>query len=66
MRSCPPRAGQAFYYGIDTFCREPVLCPPDSDLKGEKAVKVVYPFYQYSMYEEYDPDHAQYYLPGSL
>lgn len=60
-----PRAGQAFYYGIDTFCREPVLCPPDSDSKGEKAVKVVYPFYQYSMYEEYDPDHAQYYLPGS-
>lgn len=58
-----PRAGQAFYYGIDTFCREPVLCP--SDPKGAKTVKVVYPFYQYGMYEEYDPDHAQYYLPGS-
>lgn len=60
-----PRAGQAFYYGVDTFCREPVLCPSDSDSKGEKAVKVVYPFYQYGMYEKYDPDHAEYYLPGS-
>ena len=60
-----PRAGQAFYYGIDTFCREPVLCPSDSDPKGEKAVKVVYPFYQYGMYEKYHPDHAEYYLPGS-
>lgn len=60
-----PRAGQAFYYGIHTFCREPVLYPPAFDSKGEKAVKVVYPFYQYGMYEEYDPDHAQYYLPGS-
>ena len=58
-----PRAGQAFYYGIDTFCREPVLCA--SDPKEEKTVKVVYPFYQYGMYEKYDPDHAQYYLPGS-
>ena len=58
-----PRAGQAFYYGIDTFCREPVLCP--SDPKGAKTVKVVYPFYQYGMYEKYDPDHAEYYLPGS-
>ena len=58
-----PRAGQAFYYGIDTFCREPVLC--SSDPKEAKTVKVVYPFYQYGMYEKYDPDHAEYYLPGS-
>ena len=35
-----PRAGQAFYYGIDTFCREPVLCP--SDPKEAKTVKVEY------------------------
>ena len=62
-----PRAGQAFYYGVDPFCREPVLDPSLTNSKDKDAVKVkvVYPFYQYGEYEEYDPDHAAYYLPGS-
>lgn len=31
----------------------------------EKIPKVIYPFYRYGEYDEYAPDHAQYYLPGS-
>ena len=37
----------------------------DSKDKDAAKAKVVYPFYQYGEYEEYDPDHAAYYLPGS-
>ena len=29
------------------------------------SIKFVYPFYQYGMYEEYEPSNAQYYIPGS-
>ena len=63
-----PRAGQAFYYGVDPFCREPVLAPLETDEKDKEAVKVkvVYPFYQYGEYGAYDPEHAEYYLPGVL
>ena len=62
-----PRAGQAFYYDVDPFDREPVLDPSVTDSKDKDAVKVkvVYPFYQYGEYEKYDPNHAEYYLPGS-
>lgn len=62
-----PRAGQAFYYGINIFCREPVLDLSSTDSTNDRIVKVkaVYPFYQYGTYEKYDPDHAAYYLPGS-
>lgn len=62
-----PRAGQAFYYGVDPFCRESVLAPLETDEKDKEAVKVkvVYPFYQYGEYGAYDPEHAEYYLPGS-
>ena len=49
-----PRAGQAFYYGVDPFCREPVLDPSLTNSKDKDAVKVkvVYPFYQYGEYED--------------
>ncbi|WP_050641182.1 MULTISPECIES: hypothetical protein [Clostridia] len=60
-----PRSGQAFYKNIDEFC----LSPDDklADIKSDKKheIKVVYPFYQYGEYERYDPEHANYYLPGS-
>lgn len=30
-----------------------------------KKLKIIYPFYQYSTYEKYDPINANYYVPGS-
>lgn len=60
-----PRAGQAFYHGINIFQKEPFLDSSADARKGLDAVKVVYPFYQYGEYNTYDPEHAEYYLPGS-
>lgn len=37
-------------------------------LKEESAIdkiKIIYPFYQYGEYEEYHPEKAQFYIPGS-
>lgn len=62
-----PRAGQAFYYELD-FTNDLKL---DKSLEGlanvntDKKIKVVYPFYQYGEYTKYDPEHAEYYIPGS-
>lgn len=62
-----PRSSFAFYEGID-FIQE------DIDSKGLKdyvnyevlkKLKIIYPFYQYSSYEKYDPINADYYIPGS-
>ena len=50
-----PRAGQAFYLDKDS---------PKAVSSGER-IRVVYPFYQYGEYEEYDPENAEYYIPGS-
>lgn len=58
-----PRAGQALYHGIDIFRKEPLLDPSSDTPK--RTAKVVYPFYQYGEYNVYDPEHAEYYLPGS-
>ena len=58
-----PRAVQALYYGIDIFRKEPLLAPSDDTPK--RTAKVVYPFYQYGEYKVYDPEHTEYYLPGS-
>lgn len=60
-----PRSGQAFYNGIDEFCRHPDVEIPHNKSNEKHEVKVVYPFYQYGNYEKYDPDHTDYYLPGS-
>lgn len=58
-----PRSGHALYRGIDEFIKAPVADTPL--LEGKNEVKVVYPFYQYGEYKKYDPEHAEYYLPGS-
>ena len=58
-----PRAVQALYYGIDIFRKEPLLDPSADTPK--RTAKVVYPFYQYGEYKVYDPEHTEYYLPGS-
>lgn len=30
-----------------------------------EKIKIIYPFYQYGEYEEYNPEKAQYYIPGT-
>ena len=60
-----PRSGQALYKEIDEFCLSPYVKIPDTKDDEKHEVRVVYPFYQYGEYERYDPEHANYYLPGS-
>lgn len=66
-----PRSGQALYPGIDAFAREPFIEEPGKSgqsetlVQNKRSAKVVYPFYQYGEYQEYDPENASYYLPGS-
>lgn len=52
-----PRSNLAFYRELKEF--------GDAEEKVDGKMKVIYPFYQYGEYEKYDPDHAEYYLPGS-
>lgn len=57
-----PRASLAFYRELGQFDT------PKGDpnfLKNQESLGVIYPFYQYGLYEAYHPDTAQYYLPGS-
>lgn len=37
----------------------------DGRIACTDSIKFIYPFYQYGMYEEYDPSNALYYIPGS-
>ncbi len=60
-----PRSGQALYKGIDEFCLSPDVEIPDSESNEKHEFKVIYPFYQYGEYKKYDPEHVNYYLPGS-
>ena len=60
-----PRSTQALYTGIDEFCRIPKTELPIWKNKEEQETKVVYPFSQYGEYTRYDPEHTEYYLPGS-
>ncbi|MCB7068082.1 hypothetical protein LI031_30000 [Enterocloster citroniae] len=60
-----PRAGMALYKGIDEFCAVPDLEIVDPANTKAREVRVIYPFYQYGEYKEYDPKHASYYIPGS-
>lgn len=57
------RSGQAFYKGIDEFYSHPKIETSNSEKIREPHV--IYPFYQYGEYEKYDPNHANYYIPGS-
>lgn len=51
-----PRSNLAFYRELGEFV---------DAAKVDEKMKVIYPFYQYGEYEKYDPEHAEYYLPGS-
>nr|WP_308626626.1 hypothetical protein [uncultured Eisenbergiella sp.] len=58
-----PRSGRALYREMDEFCTTPEVEPVENN--QEREIKVVYPFYQYGEYRKYDPEHTDYYLPGS-
>ena len=51
-----PRQAGAFYK---------VAALDDGEAEKMKEYKIIYPFYQYGEYERYDPDEAQFYIPGS-
>lgn len=57
-----PREGEGFYLAAEDFSAEDV--GRHSHLAKEN-IKIIYPFYQYGAYERYDPEQAQYYIPGS-
>lgn len=52
-----PRDAEAFYKGVDF--------ESDDINENLKDVNIIYPFYQYGLYEQYNPGEAQYYIPGS-
>lgn len=54
-----PRGQDGYYEGIH-FKREEM-----NKAAGDKKFNIIYPFYQYGCYEKYDPEHTQYYIPGS-
>lgn len=56
------RSSKAFYEVLDNFSKNQIKVEEFSE---EKPPKVIYPFYQYGDYEKYDPENAQYYIPGS-
>lgn len=58
-----PRANVAFYDGIENSSLEEFR--DNSICLTPGKVKVIYPFYQYGEYDEYAPESADYYLPGS-
>lgn len=60
-----PRGGHALYQGIDEFRKKPEAVSRKPGGLEKREVNVVYPFYQYGAYEAYDPENAEYYIPGS-
>lgn len=55
-----PRDSLAFYEASGDFSGVTIV---DGDKQVE--IKQIYPFYRYGVYEEYAPNRAEYYLPGS-
>ena len=56
-----PREHQAFYENVDF--NSSLIKLKNIDKKSK--INIIYPFYQYGLYETYDPKKAQYYIPGS-
>lgn len=62
-----PRDHQGYYRAAQEFRLEELNLSPHGD-KFETAadkINIIYPFYQYGAYPGYDPDHTDYYIPGS-
>lgn len=54
-----PRGQNGYYEGLQFNWA-------DFGKEGEvKNFNIIYPFYQYGCYKNYDPEHTQYYIPGS-
>jgi len=58
--SLSPRESYCFYKGIDDG-----KVAFESVYSKSKGINILYPFYQYGEYEQFDPDYAKYYIPGS-
>lgn len=58
-----PREAQAFY--VNENNRSHLIGSGLKSGKDVNKVKVIYPFYQYGNYSEYNPKNSQYYIPGS-
>lgn len=58
-----PRASLAFYRDLDDFFLQKIN--KESQWLNQEKLKVIYPFYQYGIYTEYNPVGAEYYIPGS-
>ena len=59
-----PRSGRAFYEVLGEFAETPQMGTYENPGESQK-IKLIYPFYQYGEYTKYDPEHTDYYLPGS-
>ncbi|MBD8499548.1 hypothetical protein [Paenibacillus arenosi] len=56
-----PREQHSFYRIAGDFATEAII----ADSEEKKEVNIIYPFYQYGSYTKYNPQSAQYYIPGS-
>lgn len=55
-----PRSQEAYYLDLGDFTETDL----NEHSEGSK-IKIIYPFYQYGMYEGYHPTTTSYYIPGS-
>lgn len=54
-----PRGQSGYYEGLH-------FNQADINKEGEeRKISIIYPFYQYGCYKEYNPEDTQYYIPGS-
>lgn len=58
-----PRGSAAWYEDLGDFSRSGIK--DDSNYLAKNKLKVIFPFYQYGEYNAYDPDSAEYYVPGT-
>jgi len=61
--SLSPRESYCFYKNIDDNKVPFEKIYPKTN--GIDKINILYPFYQYGEYEEFDPENADYYIPGS-
>lgn len=62
-----PRDHQGFYRAAKEFEDKDIRIFGHRDALGIAAdkINIIYPFYQYGTYPKYDPEHTDYYIPGS-
>lgn len=58
-----PRSNAAWYKDLEGFSLEKVK--GEENYLEKTKLNIIYPFYQYGEYTEYNPENAEYYLPGS-